>query len=50
MDRRRVDKKKKNRIRFERLMAHLGYSVSVLIIWGFCLWIGKVLLTFFIMG
>ena len=36
-------KRKKNRIRFERLMAHLGYGICVLIVWGAVLCGGRLL-------
>lgn len=37
-------KKRRNRIRFERLMAHLGYGICVLTIWGAILCGGRILL------
>ena len=44
MQRTNRQKRKKNRIRFERLMAHLGYGICVLIVWGAVLCGGKLLL------
>lgn len=36
--------KKKSRVRFERLMCHIGYGVCVLIVWGAVLCGGRLLL------
>ena len=39
--------KKKNRIKFERLMAHLGYAVCVLSIWTFSVFVSAVVFKIF---